>query len=265
MMIALLQMQPHPAAVELNLARISTAAHAAKSLGAGLLVTPELSLTGYAIGEDIARLAEPRDGPLVTRLVQLARNTGLEIVAGFPERDAGDVYNTAVLAGSHGVEFYRKCHLFGPVESALFKASAVAPRLIDVAGMRAGLMICYDIEFPEMVRSLALAGAELIIVPTALPASAGQQRVSEVLVPGRALENHVFIAYAGLCGTERGMRYQGGSVIVGPDGIDLARAGNREALLIVDIDPAARSAAHRENPYLDDRRPEIYGSCFRLD
>jgi|LNFM01.1.fsa_nt_gb predicted amidohydrolase len=260
MNIALLQMQPHPATPELNFARIASAARSAQAFGAQLLVTPELSLTGYAIANDSARLAEPRDGPLVTRLLQLARATDLAIVAGWPERDGADVYNSAVLASADGVQCYRKCHLFGAAERAQFRASDVPSQVFEVAGLKTGLLICYDIEFPEMARGLALAGAELIIVPTALPASPGQRRVSEVLVPGRALENHVFIAYAGLCGAERDLRYEGGSVIVGPDGIDLARAGRGEALLMARLEPGARAAAALENPYLADRRPGLYGA-----
>ena len=261
MNIAVLQMQPHPAAPDLNFARIASAARAARAFGAQLLVTPELSLTGYAIGQDTARLAEPRNGPLVTRLLELARATDLHIVAGLPERDGDAVYNSAVLAGpDNGVVYYRKCHLFGTTERAQFRASDVPSRLFEVAGLKAGLLICYDIEFPEMARGLALAGAALIIVPTALPASPGQRRVSEVLVPSRALENQVFIVYAGLCGNERGMHYEGGSVIVGPDGVDLARAGRGETLLMTRLEPGARAAAALENPYLADRRPGLYGS-----
>jgi predicted amidohydrolase len=258
MIIAVLQMQPCPAAPDPNLARIRAAATAASAFGARLLVTPELSLTGYAIGDDLAALAEPADGPLVTQLQAVARDTGLHLVAGFPELDGTTVYNSVVLAHAGGISVYRKCHLFGPGERAHFAPSSQPCTLVDIAGLRTGLLICYDIEFPEMARGLALAGAELIVVPTALPASPGQQRVSEVLVPSRALENHVFVAYAGLCGTERGMQHAGCSVIVGPDGADLARAGSGEALLMARIDPAARAAAHRENPYLDDRRPDLY-------
>lgn len=258
MIIALLQMQPCPAAPDENFACIRRAAIAAEACGAQLLVTPELSLSGYAIGGDLTRLAEPVDGPLVQRLQALARNTGLHIVAGWPERDGESLYNSVVLAHARGCTRYRKCHLFGAYERRYFTPSSVAPAVVDVAGLKTGLLVCYDLEFPGMARGLALAGAALIVVPTALPASPGQERVSEVLVPTRALENHVFVAYAGLCGRERDLAYAGKSVLVGPDGMDLARAGAGEALLIAQIDPAARMAAQRENPYLEDRRPELY-------
>lgn len=260
MIIAVLQMQPHPAAPALNLDRIRQAATAARAFGAQLLVTPELSLTGYAIGDELQRLAEPANGPMIQQVQALARDTGLCIVAGFPERDGFAVYNSAALVDARGVDVYRKCHLFGPEERRQFTSSQRPPGLVEVAGIKCGLLICYDIEFPEMARALALAGAELIIVPTALPASPGQLRVSEVLVPTRALENHVFVAYAGLCGTECGQRYAGGSVIVGPDGIDLARAGGDDTLLMTRIDLLARALSHGENPYMKDRRPDLYGS-----
>lgn len=258
MIIAVLQMQPVPALPARNLARIRDAALAARAFGADLLVTPELSLTGYAIGEDLARLAEPADGPLLRGLRALAGETRLALVAGFPERDGAVVYNSVALVRAGDVTICRKCHLFGDAERRWFTPAARPAPLVELDGIRAGLMICYDVEFPEMARLHALAGAGLLIVPTALPASPGQQRVSEVLVPGRALENHVFIAYAGLCGVERGTRYAGGSVVVGPDGVELARAGAGETLLVTRIDPAARGAAHAENPYFADRRPGLY-------
>lgn len=260
MIIAVLQMQPVPALPAENFARIRSAALAARAAGASLLVTPELSLTGYAIGEDLARLAEPADGPLLQRLRALAVETELDIVAGFPERDGPVVYNSAALVQAEGVTICRKCHLYGAAERRWFTPSPRPPPLVTVGALTAALMICYDVEFPELARRHALAGAELLIVPTALPDSPGQARVSDVLVPARALENHLFIAYAGLCGQERGLRYAGRSVIVGPDGIDLARAGGGETLLITRIDPAARAAAHDENPYFADRRSDLYAS-----
>jgi predicted amidohydrolase len=254
-----LQMTPVPADPAANLGRIAAAAAEARRLGADLLVTPEMGVTGYAIGDDIARLAEPADGPIAARLSETARAHGVAIVAGLPERDGAAVYNSAVLAEpGGGRRLYRKCHLYGPAEKAAFTPSDAPPVPFELGGLRAAMLICYDVEFPEMARAAALAGAELLIVPTALPAGPFSRTASEILVPARAFENLAFVVYAGLCGTERGFAYEGGSAIVGPDGRDLARAGSGEALLVARLDPAAYAASKSENPYLAERRPALY-------
>ena len=258
MIVAVLQMQTVPTDIEANLAQIAAAARSAAASGATLLVTPEMGVTGCAIWDDIARLAEPRDGLIVGRLSALACDTGVAIVAGFPERDGSAIYNASVLAAPDGaMRFYRKCHLWGPNEQAVFTLGSGLSPVFEVGGMRAGLCICYDVEFPETARSLALAGAELLLVATALPKSGPNNRISRSVIPARAIENHLFVAYAGLCGQENGQEYQGGSVIVSQDGEDLARAGPGPALLVAKLERNAHWDGDPD-PYLADRRPELY-------
>lgn len=257
MIAATLQMQPTPGDIAQNLQRIEAAAVAAASFGASFLVAPEMSTTGCAIWNDNARLAQSRDEPIVKRLKGIAKTQNITVVAGFPERDGNEVFNTAAIAIPDGnVVFYRKCHLFGP-EKLVFGAADQLSPLVSIGGMKVGFLICYDIEFPEWVRALVLRGAELIIAPSALPRSPSNNRVSKSLIPARALENHVFIAYSGLCGNSGEAAYQGGSVVVGPDGESLARAGDGEALLLVALDPT-RYTGTGLDPYLEDRRPELY-------
>ena len=257
MKVAALQMQP-TGSVAANLARISQAAQAAAAFGAKLLVTPEMGVTGYAIWDDIPRLAQARDGAMIQSIVEISRTHGIAIAAGFPERDGETIYNAAVFAQPDGAcTFYRKCHLFGPLERAAFTpASALSP-VIEYAGIKLALAICYDIEFPETARSLALAGAQLLLVPTALPRGTPAAHVSQMMLPTRAFENHVFIIYADLCGEENGTPYQGGSVIAGPDGSILARAGATETLLSTLIDPENPDYTTLD-PYLTDRRSALY-------
>ncbi|MDI7860392.1 carbon-nitrogen hydrolase family protein [Rhizobiaceae bacterium n13] len=265
MQISLFQMQPISGDVELNLQKIERASRVAAEIGAELLVTPELAVTGYALGKDFTSVAEARNGPAVRRLQVMADEQGLAIAAGFAEKeDDGVVYNSAVVVRPRETPvFYRKCHLYGPVEKAAFAPGGEAPATFKVGGLRAGMLICYDVEFPEMVRGLALAGAELVIVPTALPAGKSARHVAQLVVPSRAMENQVFIAYADLCGQEAGLTYEGRSVIVAPDGEALARAGHDETILFASIDPGAYEACHKENPYLTDRRPELYGALVQ--
>lgn len=264
MQISLFQMQPISAEVELNLQKIERASRVAAEMGADLLVAPELALTGYALGKDFSAVAEPRDGASIGRLQEMAEQQGLAIVAGFAEQADGVVYNSAVIVRPNDTAvFYRKCHLYGSVEKAAFAPGGEAPGVFSIGGLKAGMLICYDVEFPEMVRGLALQGADLVIVPTALPAGKSARHVAQMVVPSRAMENQVFIAYSDLCGTEGKLSYEGRSVVVAPDGEGLARAGHDETLLFASIDTAAYEACRKENPYLTDRRPELYGALVR--
>jgi predicted amidohydrolase len=257
MLVAALQMQP-AGTVGGNIASIEKAAIAAAAFGAKLLVTPEMGVTGYAIWDDIPHLAETRTGPLIQRVTGIATATNLTIVVGFPERDGETIYNAAAMISPDGnAAFYRKCHLFGASEKAAFSPAADFSPIVQIGDLKIGMLICYDVEFPEMVRCLVLAGANMIVVPTALPRGAPANRVSSSMIQTRAFENHVFVLYADLCGDENGTSYQGGSIIAAPDGELLARAGNGTTLLMTEINPQCYETAGLD-PYLQDRRPEIY-------
>jgi predicted amidohydrolase len=243
-----------------NLARLSRCTGEARRSGAQLLATPEMYLTGYSIGaEAVTRLAEPIDGPSVAAARQIAKAERIAIVFGFPERDGAAVYNSAVAIGADGnvLASYRKTHLFGDVDRAQFATGLAEPRIFEIGGFGAGLLICYDVECPETVRALALGGVELVIVPTALMRPFDV--VAQTIVPARAWENQLFLAYANRCGREASFDYCGLSCVVGPDGADLARAGRGEELIFADLDRGAIEAARRLNPHLRDRRPELYG------
>jgi predicted amidohydrolase len=241
----------------INIMRKSAAA--AVLQGAGLVIFPEMFLTGYNIGEAVFRLAETADGPSADAVEKIARDSGASILYGYPERSGKQVFNSALLVhpARGAIANYRKTHLYGRKEKKLF-APGDSLVMADLDGLRLGILICYDVEFPEAVRSLALAGAELIAVPTALIEPF--DIVARTLVPARAFENQVYVAYAGLCGREGNLGYCGLSCIVGPEGRDLARAGADPILLIAEIDPSAISKGRLTNPYLSDRRSEIYAA-----
>ena len=168
------------------------------------------------------------------------------------------MFNTAVALGSNGalLASYRKTHLFGAVDREQFSPGGRQSPPFELAGMKAALLICYDVEFPENVRLAALGGADLIVVPTALMHPFDV--VARAVVPARAFENQVFLAYANRCGREGAFDYCGSSCVVGPDGRDLARAGKGEELILADVDPAALAASRRLNTHLQDRRPDLY-------
>lgn len=252
MRIALLQFQAKPGDVAANLAAIDGAARMAKAAGAALVIAPELAVTGYGAGDAITALAEPREGAQVAALSQSARRNGLAILAGFAERDGEIVYNSAVFADGNQTRVYRKAFLYGGYEKRLFAPAPPQACIVELSGLKVGMLICYDVEFPENVRRLAQAGADLVAVPTALPASDHAAFISGSIIPVRAFENQVHVAYANHCGADENFAYAGLSRIAAPDGRTLAAADAALCLLTADVEPAAYQAARDANPYLDD-------------
>lgn len=257
MRLALAQMAARVEDAAVTLARIDALAVDAAGRGARLLLMPELVLPGYGAGPDLARLAEPLDGPLVTALAAIAARHGLALVAGLAEREGECVYNTALFTDGTRRIGYRKTHLWAGYERDIFTPGDSGPAVIVHAGLRVAMLVCYDVEFPENVRRAALAGAQAILVPTALPDIPSSALVTDAMIPVRALESHAYVAYANLCGTDARFRYFGNSRIAGPDGILLAKGEDGETLLLADLDPAACSAAAAATPYLHDSRPDI--------
>lgn len=249
-----------------NLARLKGVATEARAAGADILVAPELFLTGYAIGADaVGKLAEPLDGPSVREASRIASSVGIALIFGLPERSAnGQISNTSVAVGADGAILgsYRKTHLFGDVDREQFSPGDEEPPIFDFGGLKIAMLICYDVEFPENVRALALRGADMVIVPTALMQPFDV--VAKIVVPARAYENQLFLAYVDHCGREGQFDYCGLSCVVGPDGSDIARAGRGEELIFADIDPAQLRASRRMNTHLEDRRPELYSRVVKV-
>jgi 5-aminopentanamidase len=262
MRTALLQSSGRAGSVAANLDVLDAAAGRAAAAGAGLLVTPELFLTGYAIGAGLARLAEPADGDAADAIAETATRHGLVVAYGYPERDGDRVHNSVQLIAADGTRLanYRKTHLYGRYERDHFTPGDRPVVQAELPGLTVGLLICYDVEFPENVRAHALAGTDLLLVPTAQPHPF--QFVAESLVPVRAFENQLYVAYVNRVGTEGGFEFVGRSVLAGPDGVARARAGRAEELVLADADPALLTASRAANPYLADRRPGLYGSLI---
>ncbi len=257
MRIALLQAAGTPSDVAANLAAVRRAAAGAAAGGVRLLICPEAFVTGYNIGaERISALAEPADGPSVRELGAIAAEADLAILCGYCERDGDAVYNSAALVDRHGALLanYRKTHLFGELDRSAF-APGDALALAEVEGLRVGVLVCYDIEFPEPARRLALAGADLIAVPTSLMAPS--HWIAETLVPARAAENQVFVAYANRVGAEGELRYIGGSRVAGPEGSVVTAPPAAETLLFAEVDTDAIARSRASYSYLAERRPAL--------
>lgn len=243
--LALYQCTPAPQDVAGNLARLAQAAHQARQQGAEVLVCPEMFLTGYHLGHAaVQQLAQAADGAYAQAVAAIARQHHMALVYGYPERGAhGAVFNAAQWISAEGQRClnYRKTHLFGALDRAQFAAAAPASTLLELGGWRIGLLICYDVEFPENAQRLARAGADLVVVPTANMVA--YDFVPEMLIPVRAYDNQIFIAYANYAGHEAELHYGGLSTVAGPGGQVLARAGRDAALLLVTLERQQLQAA----------------------
>ncbi|RLL65717.1 carbon-nitrogen hydrolase family protein [Streptomyces sp. Z26] len=249
-----------PATVDAGLDALDRAARRAAAAGARLLVTPELSLTGYALGDRPAERAEPADGPSAQAVARVAAAHGVAVAYGYPERAGDRLHNSVRLVGPDGAPLadYRKTHLYGGWETAHFTPGDTLVVQADLDGVRLGLLVCYDVEFPEPVRAHALAGTQVLLVPTALMRP--YERVARTVVPTRAWESQLYVAYANRCGTEGEFAFTGLSCLAAPDGTVPARAGDGADLLVADVDLGLLAASRAENTYLADRRPELYGA-----
>jgi len=244
---------------------------AAKADGADIVVLPELAVSGYNFrdAEELAVLsgAVP-GGPGADVLCRLAAELSIHIVSGIAERDGDRFYNSAIICGPQGfIGKYRKLHLWNN-EHRYFEKGDIGLPVFDLPFGRVGIAICYDGWFPETFRSLTLAGAELICVPTnwvpMAGAESGAEPMANILHKAAAHTNGVFIACADRTGTERGQRFIGRSLIVGPDGWPVSgpASADREEILLAKIDlssVAETRALNSFNHLLGDRRADVYG------
>ncbi len=223
-----------------------------------LVVLPEAFARDFGpAGSDVAADAEDLDGPFVTRLAELAATLGTTLVAGMFERsdDPQRPYNTLVALGPDGrlAAAYRKIHLydsFGYRESDRLLAGPIEPAVLEVHGLRVGLMTCYDLRFPELGRALVDRGAEALVVPAAWVA--GERKVAHwrTLVTARAIENTVYVAAA----AQPGPRYTGHSLVVAPTGDVVGELGEDTGALRAELDGEVLVEARSTNPSLGNRR-----------
>ena len=241
---------------------------------ARLVVLPELCDSGYVFGDDAARAAAEAgslassagDSVTLRQWHALASEHQLVIVGGFCERGAsGRLYNSAAVVDPSGIRaVYRKAHLWDK-EKLVFTPGDAPPPVVEVAIGRIGVMICYDLEFPEWVRMAALNGADLIAAPVNWPAASrpANERPPEVIkAQAGAATNGVFVAVADRCQDERGVSWISGSLIAGPDGYPLAGPVLQDRPVVLtagcDLPKARDKSLDGDNDLLADRRPALY-------
>jgi predicted amidohydrolase len=234
-----------------------------KKTKADMYIFPEYFLTGDRCKDEFRDLAEPLDGPSIQQLKKLARSHNSYLIFGMPTKDAtvdGLIYNTAVLLHPDGtVDAYRKWFLpnAGPFEEKIFFDQGEHLPIFHTRFGSLGLLICYDINFPEVAKALTLQGADLLICISASPTTT--KNYFETILPARALENTVFIAYANLAGNQEDLVYWGGSQVYDPLGNLLVKAPYlKESIVICDIDFKDLEMVRGRRPVLRDIRPEIY-------
>ncbi len=247
---------------ERNLRQISEQASKARKKNADLLVFPELHLTGYTMRDEVSHLAESIPGPSTRKVETLAREHGVHIVFGMPEESEvkGVIHNSAVFVGPKGlVGRYRKIHL--PTHSVFEERRYYRPGQeasvfkTDIGII--GLIICYDLYFPELTRLQALQGAELVVCISASPGL--RRRFFEGFCLSRAMENAVYLAYVNRVGIEEGLQFWGGSRVIAPNGSVLAQCKyDLEEFQICKVDLSEVSRARAFIPTIKDLEPGLF-------
>lgn len=274
--VALVQRCSAPFEAEANRTRSVADIRIAFDRGADVVVLPELAVPGYALDRRrLEALAEPLNGPTVGAWVQAAAEGGGLVVGGFCERSGARLHNTAVAVSADGlVSLYRKLHLFAEEKHVFAPGDLGLPVVQTPFGML-GLCVCYDLRFVEVVRAMALRGAELIAVPTAWVggfdarpvAAGGLCRQAQ----GAALQanlSQVFLACASQAGRHEHVRFLGNSLVADPYGEPVAPplGSDEDAVVVVDADLDTVAAAQQRAPLVSpraDRRTDVYGLWYR--
>ena len=251
--LAAIQLASEPADVVGNLERLVAEV---RRIGASsdLIVAPELALTGYDLDLVAARgreLAEPLDGPSIEILAELAAEVDATLVVGVLELFGDSLFDTSVVLMPHSAPVaYRKSHLYPP-ETAVFAAGDELVTVSTPAGLL-GPLICFEHAFPEVAATLALAGAQVLAIPSAVPV--GYEHLLHVRNRARAQDNQVFVVAC----NATGHGFCGESMIVAPDGAVLAHAGEEPTSLLARVDLTTIEAERRREPALGLRRERLY-------
>ncbi len=246
-----------------NLETIKRNVARAKKENARLVIFPELSLTGYVVRDQVYDLAERIPGPSTRAIERTAKANGMYIIFGMPEiseKTNSTLHNAAVIAGPRGyIGRYRKMYL--PTHSVFEEKRYFRPgyqaSVYDTEIGKIGVIICYDIYFPEVTRLMRLDGAQLIVCISASPAV--RRSYFETLTAARAIENTAFLAYVNLAGIEDGLQFWGGSRLLGPSGRIIAQAKyDKEDFMVAEVDYNDLRAVEAFVPTLRDLRPELF-------
>jgi omega-amidase len=259
MKTALIQMDISLGEVEKNRNRAELLIARGIAQGAELFILPELWTTGYQLKE-IAKLAEPENGQTVSMLRRIAKENRIEIIAGsIAELRDGKVFNTAYAVGREGqiLAKYSKIHLIGLMEEDCYLKPGHEKCLFDMRIGKAGMIICYDLRFTELPRTMALQGCHTLFVVAEWPSVRGTHW--KALNIARAIENQMFVVAVNRVGQDEENVFYGHSLVIDPWGeILIEGSETKEELLVVNIDFDAVGAIRKRVPVFADRRPDCY-------
>lgn len=221
---------------------------------------PELFTTGYnldLISGDLHKLAEPIPGETTDLLGHRAAKLRLAILGTIIEQEGKTLYDTTFIIDKHGklIGKYRKSHLY-PKEHQYFKAGGELP-IFQLDGIKVGVAVCFEHAFPQIFTTLALKGAQVIFIPSAVPV--GYDYLLDLRTRARAQDNQLFVVAVNRVGREEGVKYCGRSLVVNPRGEVIGEASaEREEILAVEIDLGLISKEREQEPVLPNLRPELY-------
>lgn len=269
--VAVAQIDSKIANKQRNLAKIEEMVWRSKNgYSSDLVLFPECAVTGYCYfsREEVAAVAEPVTGPSVSRLRSMARDAGIRLIAGTIIREGDSLFNAVCYCGKNG-EFhvYRKSHLpFMALDKHVDKGDSLHVFASDFG--KFGMMVCYELRFPEVARELALQGARIIFQPTNLPC--GGEAHPDFFTRARACENRMFLVSCNRVGDECGFHFLGRSQIIDISGKVLEEMGEEEGIICRTLDLATAENKNivvipdeYETHIFSDRRPELYGSIAR--
>jgi len=235
-----------------------------KNQGAAIVCFPEMNISGYSNHQDINLAAEPIPGPVSRYLLNLAQCEKMVILAGMVERDEKDrLFASHLVIKPDGfVGVYRKLHISPPERTVLTPGNKIP--LFHAEGVNFGIQLCYDAHFPELSTRMALKGADLIFIPHASPRGTPEEKYRSWMrhLPARAFDNSLFIVACNQTGeNEKGLRFPGIAVIIGPSGEVIQKdLSGKEGLLLANLkaEDLNRVRRHRMRYFIPNRRPDLY-------
>lgn len=258
MRVAIVQLDTRPREVARNQDKIAEWCSQAVRQKVDFIQFHEVALTDYC--EDVAELAEPVPGPCTKRIMELLRGTTLHVIVGIAERREDGIYNTAAIISGHGVVgVYSKTHLWHQPddpkrdEVRYYRPGNDLP-VFDLGGIRAGVMICFDGMFPEVSRTLALKGADLIFYLN------NRTHIEEAQIRAIALMCGVDVIVSNRVGYSNEHYVYGNSMMVEHGGNILTKLWNREGMIIADLSTAETAKHKQSTQWITGRRPELYGA-----
>ncbi len=242
--------------IESNLSSVLKGIDQLKALNAKIVLLPEMWSCGFD-NKSLGEHAEKTDN-IIDKLIRIASRYNMIIAGSLPESSGNDIFNTMYLIdGNRGlINTYRKIHLFSHTQEDKYFCAGNRAVVCETSVGPVGLMICYDLRFPELCRVLTLSGALLVLTSAQWPL----ERIThwDILLRARAIENQIFMVAANRCGMENSIEYGGRSLLVSPFGEILAKATDRECILSSEIDLAQLSEFRRKIPCLNERAPDTY-------